>query len=124
MATIALIGRSFEVAPLKLGDLRRVAQHIDAINATAGALTTFEGMAASARSMIEVLAVALQKVDAALTADAIEAEMDLADIPVIGQAFKALLEASGLASKGEAPAPSAPATEGASETSSDASSAS
>jgi hypothetical protein len=124
MAEITLMGRSFEIAPLKLGDLRKVAKHIDAINATAGALTTFEGMVESSRSMIEVLAVAVQKIDATLTADAIEEATELADIPVIGEAFKILLQESGLAPKGEAPAPSEPVTEGASTTNSDASSAS
>jgi hypothetical protein len=124
MAEITLMGRSFEIAPLKLGDLRRVARHIDDINSTAGALSTFEGMVTSARSMIEVLAVAVQKIDATLTADAIEEATDLSDIPVIGAAFKALLEASGLAPKGEATAASEPVTEAASASSSDASSAS
>ena len=111
MRTITVMGRSFEAAPLMLGDLRKVAKHIDAINSTAGALTTFEGMVESARSMIEVIAVALHKIDAAITADAIEEATELGDIAVIGEAFKALLEESGLAPKGEATAASAPVTE-------------
>ena len=124
MTTITLAGRTFDVQPLKLGELRRAAKHIDAINETAGALSTFEGMAASARSMIEVIVIAIAKVDATVTADAIEDATDLSDIPLIGAAFKALLEVSGLASKGEAPAPSEPATGGASKRKSAKSSAS
>ena len=124
MTAITLMGRSFEIVPLKLGELRKAAKHIDAINESAGALSTFEGMVTSARSMIEVLAIALAKIDASMTADVIEDATELGDIPIIGAAFKALLEVSGLAPTGEAPAPSEPATEGASQSSSEELSAS
>jgi hypothetical protein len=124
MTAITLMERTFEITPLKLGDLRQVAPHIDAINATAGALSTFQGMAESARSMLEVLAVAVHKVDATVTAETLEAEAGLPDIPLIGEAFKTLLEISGMAAAGEATAPSEPATGGASKRKSAKSSAS
>lgn len=112
MAQLEILGRAFELAPLKLGDLRKVAPHIDQINQTAGALTTLGGLSEATRSMIEILAVALARIDEEITADAIEDACDLADIPKIQTAIKDLLEASGLAPKGEVTAPSAPAPKG------------
>ena len=111
MAKLEIGGRAFELAPFKLADLRKAAPHIDAINATAGALSTFEGMVAVGRSIIEVLAVAIMKIDAAMDADALEGLADLADMTKLQAALSDLLAESGLAPKGEVPAPSAPAAE-------------
>ena len=124
MATLEIGGRAFALAPFKLGDLRKAAPHIDAINATAGALSSFEGMVNAARSIIEVLAVAVAKLDPAIDADALEDLADLGDMPALQVALKDLLEESGLAPKGEAPANSEPVAEKASKRKSGASSAS
>ena len=42
MANLTIAGRSFEIAPFKLRELRLAAPHIDKLNDIAGSLTTFE----------------------------------------------------------------------------------
>ena len=111
MAHLEIGGRAFELAPYKLAAMRQAAPHIDAINATAGALSTFEGMAVAARSIIEVLCVGLRRVDETLTADAVEEMLDLSDMPKLQTALREVLEESGLRPSGEAEASSAPAAE-------------
>jgi hypothetical protein len=119
MASFEIAGRAFELAPLKLGALRKAAPHIDQINATAGAFDSLEGVTNAARAMIEVLAIGIEKIDSAITADWLEDQLELADMPKLQGAIQALLESSGLAPKGEAKAPSAPpATKGADSTAS------
>lgn len=113
MAKIEIAGRAFELAPLKLGALRRAAPHIDAVNAIAGALSTLEGALEAGRHFIEVLAIAIEKIDPAMTADAIEEMLGIEEIPALQEGFRKLLAESGLAPKGEAQAPSAQPKEGA-----------
>ena len=127
MATVTILGRSFEIAPFKLGALKLAAPHIDAINATSGALTTMEGMIASAEHTIAILAVGLSKLDPTLTVEKLTEEIGFEDFPLISRAVSEILSESGLAPKGEAKAPSEPAEvapEGASPAKSGTSSAS
>ena len=125
MATLEVGGRTLALAPYKIGKLRRAGKFIDRINATAGALTTFEGMMEAARDMCEVLSIGLVEIDPILTADYLENELAVDEMPKIQACLKELMEESGLARKGEAKAPSEPPAEGAaSPTSSDTSSTS
>lgn len=123
MAHLTILGREFDLAPYKLGALRRAAPHIDAMNAIGGALTTMEGMVESASHMIAIVAIGLEKLDPVMTAAHIEDEMGLDDLPALGAAVRDLLAESGLAAKGEAQATS-PEPEEASSSSSETSSAS
>ena len=109
MARLEIGGRAFELAPYKLAAMREAAPHIDAINATAGGLSTFEGMTAAARSIVEVLCVGLRRMDPALDADAVEEMLDLSDMPKLQTALREVLEESGLKPSGEAEASSEPA---------------
>ena len=125
MTTLAIMGRSFEIAPYKLGALKLAAPHIDAMNAIARDIGTMEGAADSAVHMLAVLAIGLQKLDPTLTAEYLEEQIGFDEMAEIGRAVKDLLAESGLAPKGEAQAPSAPETaEGALESKSEALSAS
>lgn len=113
MAKLTIGERSFEIAPFKLRELRLAAPHIDAINDVAGALTTFEGLTQSARSIIEVLAIGIQKIDPSVTADALEDMLGMEDMVNLQVALTDVMEESGLAKKGEAPASAPMATEAA-----------
>ena len=111
---IELGGRAFELAPYRLGKMRRAAIFIDHINETVGALDTLEGMLKSARDILEVLAIGIVEIDPTLDADALEEMLGMDDLPALQSQFKYFLEECGLARKGEAAAPSAPpAQEGA-----------
>lgn len=103
MANLTLGGRSFAIAPFKLRELRLAAPHIDHVNNVAGSLTTFAGMTESARSIIEILAIGVNKIDPTLDADALEELASMEDMTNLQAALKELMEESGL-SKGEAPA--------------------
>ena len=113
MARLDIMGRSFEIAPYKLGALRKAAPHIDAINITAGALTSVEGMMESQHHTLAVLLIGLQKVDPSITAEMLDDEVGLDDIPSLVSCFQTIMIESGLAAPGEAKAPSAPQAEGA-----------
>jgi len=105
MAKVVIAGVSYELAPYKLAQLKQAAPFIDRINAVAGSLSTIEGMTDSACDFLGVLSVGLVKIDPALTLDALEEKVGLADITSLRDAFKAVLAESGLTSAGEAPAP-------------------
>jgi hypothetical protein len=124
MATVVIAGRSYEIAPYKLGALKQAAPHIDAINAAQGSLSTMAGMVDSAVHLIGVLAPGLAKLDPALTPAALEDLIDIGDLQAITAAVTELLRESGLAPKGEATVPTEPETVGASTTNSEALSAS
>jgi hypothetical protein len=116
MTEITIGGRAFELAPFRLGGLRRAAAYLDRINARAATFDPenplaagLEGALDSARDMCEVLAIALMKVDPACTADWIEEQLGIDDILELQQQFREVLIASGLAKKGEAQAVSEPA---------------
>lgn len=105
MAKLDIMGRSFEIAPYKLGALRKAAPHIDAINNTAGALTTVAGMVESQQHTLAVLLIGLQKIDPSITAEMLDEEVGIEDIPALIEAFRQIMQESGLSPKGEAPAP-------------------
>lgn len=112
---IEIGGRSFEVAPYMLGALEQAAPHIDRVNALVSSVAeiTARGdqpgiadLSALARALVEVIAVGIRKIDPEMTADAILDMVDLTFIPSLQAAVLELLKTSGLASKGEAKAPS------------------
>jgi hypothetical protein len=109
MARVIIAGRGFDLAPYKLAQLKAAAPFIDRINATQGALTSVEGMAASASDFLGVLAVGLMRIDPSLTLEALEEMVGLADIPSLRDGFMAVLVESGMiAGEIEAPAPAEP----------------
>lgn len=109
MARVTIAGRAFDLAPYKLAQLKAAAAFIDRINATQGALTSVEGMAASASDFLGVLAVGLVRIDPSLTLPALEEMVGLADIPALRDGFMAVLVESGMiAGEAEAPAPAEP----------------
>jgi hypothetical protein len=128
--TIEIGGRQFAVAPFKLGDLRRAAPFIDAMNGYLKSEKDIErrnadlppaereapalgDIANMTRALIEILAIAISKVDPAMTADAIEDQVDFSFIASLQEAIMAILAESGLSRAGEAKAPSPPLAEGA-----------
>lgn len=114
MARLELGGRAYDIAPYKLGALRRAAPAIDRINANAGSLGTIAGMTDSTADIVAVLSIGLQKLDPALTPEALEEMVGFDDLPALRDAFMALLSESGMRAAGEAPAPSPADGEGAS----------
>jgi len=125
MAKLTLLGRDFTIKRYMLDSIEVVAPHVDAINETAGALTTMVGMVASAKHTIAILAVGLNKIDSTLTAETLTQQIGFDDFPIISRAVSDILSEAGLAPKGEAKAPSEPqeaAQEGASSSKSETSS--
>lgn len=117
MATLVLGGRSFEIAPYKLGSLRKAAPHIDAINASIRAAEasakdeadlSIAGMFEDTEHVVAVLAIGLQKIDPDLTPEALDDMIGPSDMPALAAALRDILAESGLAPKGEAKAPSEP----------------
>lgn len=107
MTKITLDGREFDIAPYKLGALRKAAPILDRINAASGSLDSMEVMVDSSADIIEVLVIGLAKIDPALTVDAILDMVGFGELPMIQRAFVELMQESGLAPKGEATAPTA-----------------
>jgi hypothetical protein len=124
MVTVTMGGRSWEVAPYKIGAMRKAAPHIDIINSKVGALSTVEGMASVASEFLSVLLVGIQKVDPSVTLEQLEDEVSLADIQDLRDAFQGVLAESGMTRAGEAEAPAAAAPVAASTTGSAESSSS
>lgn len=124
MAKLTIAGREYDIAPYKLGDLRKAAPAIDRINATAGAITTIEGMAESSADLLAVLSIGLRKINDTLTPEYLEEIVGFDELPAISAAFSDLLAESGFKPAGEAKAPSASPeeAEGASSSSSESSS--
>jgi hypothetical protein len=117
MATLVIGGRSFEIAPYKLGALRKAAPHIDAINASVqelegddaeAAAPTITGLFENTEHIVAILAIGLQKLDPALDAAALDDMIGPEDMPALGIALRDILAESGLAPKGEAQAPAQP----------------
>ena len=119
MATLIIGERSFEIAPYKLGALRKAAPHIDAINASVQALQGdvdkdvlaaggIVGLLENTEHIVAILAIGLQKIDPLLTAEALEDMIAADDMPALGVALRGILAESGLAPKGEAKAPAQP----------------
>lgn len=117
MAKLTILGRDFEIAPYKLASMRRAAPFIDRINATAGSMTTLEGLTNAAGDFIAVLSIGLVKLDPELTPEMLEEELGIGDLAVMRDAFTAVMKESGLAA-GEVPAPVASEAAGASSTNS------
>lgn len=113
MAKVTIMGRDLEVAPYKIASMRKAAPFIDRINATAGAMTTLEGLTNAAGDLCAVLAIGLVKIDPTLTAEKLEEELGIEDLAALRGAFTAILQESGMQA-GERPAPSAPEPAGAS----------
>ena len=123
MTKITLDGREFDIAPYKLGALRKAAPILDRINAASGSLDSMEVMFDSSADIIEVLAIGLVKCDpacgllsslgldqtatASRLAEAILDMVGFGELPMIQRAFVELMQESGLAPKGEATAPTA-----------------
>lgn len=115
MAKITLDGRDFDIAPYKLGSLRKAAPIIDRINAAAGSLTTMEGTAQATADLVEVLSIGLMKIDPTLTPEALDDIVGFDDLLALRDTFTAILRESGLAPSGESKAPAPePAPAGAS----------
>lgn len=112
MATIHILGRDFDIAPYKLGDLRRAAPFIDNIQrkTDAGSLTDLMD---SAVDLLNVLSIGLVKIDPVLTPDYLEANVSMDEFAGLQSGFIDLTAESGLKSKGEAAAPSADESTGA-----------
>jgi hypothetical protein len=119
MAKLVIGGRSFEIAPYKLGAIRKAAPHIDAINASVQALEVdaegsvmpvggIVGLLENTEHIVAILAIGLQKIDPALTADALDDMIGPDDMAALGIALRDILAESGLAPKGEAMAPAEP----------------
>ncbi len=115
MASLVIAGRSFEIAPYKLGALRRAAPHIDAINASINAASladdgvmSITGLFENTEHIVAVIAIGLQKLDATLTAEALDDMIGADDMPALGVALRDILAEAGLAPKGEAGAPIEP----------------
>lgn len=108
MVTITLLGRDFDVAPYKLGSMRKAAPFVDRVNATIGSLTTMEGAIAVASDLVGFVQVGLVKIDPTLTVDQLEEDVGYDDLPALQAAFTSILQASGMRPKaGEVQAPPA-----------------
>jgi hypothetical protein len=113
MAKLVIEGRSFEIAPYKIGALRRAAPHIDAINASvqalqadvAGDVTSIVGLLENTEHIIAILSIGLEKIDPALTSEVLEEMLGPDDMAALGVALRDILAESGLAPKGEVTAP-------------------
>lgn len=111
-------GRPFEVAPFKLGELRKAAPHIDRMNdlmkivedgrkAEPPQDPPMAVLADLMHELCEICAIGLGKIDPEMNCDWLEDQIDLSFIMSLQEAVIALLRSSGLAPKGEAQAPSA-----------------
>ena len=105
MAKVTLMGRDFDVEPYKIKQMRKAAPFIDTINTTTGAMSTIGGLVDAASAFCAVLSIGLVRLDETLTPDALEDMIGFGDLPALRDAFTAILQESGMASAGEAPAP-------------------
>lgn len=114
MAKLECAGRAFELAPFRLGALRKAAAYLDRVNARMAEMAEsemdrLEPAMESARDMCEVLAIGLAKIDPELDADWLEEQFGMEDMSALQAAFYDLLRESGLIKKGEAKGASEPA---------------
>ena len=123
MARLTIGGREFDLAPFKLGALKRAAPFLDRINTRTGSLNTaassMELIMENAEDIMQVLAIGTSKIDPACDTAWLADEAGFEDIPALSQTFTELMQDSGLAPRGahapgEAPAPAAPEAAGAS----------
>ena len=123
MAKVTIMGRDFEIAPYKLGQLRQAAPIIERLNAAftrAGAANVaLDDMVSSLGDLVAFVAVGIRRVDPSVTIEAIEDSVGFDDLPALQAAFLDILRESGF-TKGEAKAASG---DGAPETASSSSSA-
>ena len=108
MVKVSLLGREFDIAPYKLGDMRRAAPIVDRMNGAAGSLSTLEGGVEFAGELAAFVAIGLSRIDPTLTVEALEDQLGMDNVRELQVAFQAILRASGL-TPGEAKAPSASA---------------
>lgn len=106
MVTVTLSGRDFDVAPYKLGSLRKAAPIVERINTIAGSLTTFEGAIEAGCELAALVSIGLVKLDPTLTAEALQEQLGIEDMSAIQKAATDILTASGII-QGEARAPTA-----------------
>jgi hypothetical protein len=113
MAKLTILGREFDIAPYKLGELRKAAPFIDNIQRKTDA-GTLSDLMDSAVDLLNVLSIGLVKIDPMLTPDYLEANVSMDEFVGLQSTFLDLTVESGLKQKGEAGAPPAAAPAGAS----------
>jgi hypothetical protein len=114
MAKLTILGREFDIAPYKLGELRKAAPFIDAIQKRSAEGNKLADVMESAIDLLEVLSIGLVKIDPMLTPDYLEANVGMDEFVAMQASFVTLTQESGLKSKGEATAPLAKKPAGAS----------
>lgn len=116
MAKLTILGREFDIAPYKLGELRRAAPFIDNIQKGTEGPGSLGALLDSAVDLLSVLSIGLVKIDPVLTPDYLEANVSMDEFVALQSAFMGLTEESGLQRKGEAMAPPEAEPAGASKT--------
>jgi hypothetical protein len=114
MAKVTVAGRDFEIAPFKIGAMRRAAPFIDRINKRAadfmkdkpieGEIPKIEGLPDLLCDIIAIVAIGLERIDPAMTAEALEDEIGFSDMAAMRIAYTEILAESGM-NQGEAQAP-------------------
>ena len=100
MAKLSILGREFDIAPYKLGDLRRAAPFIDAIQKRsdgAGLVDVLD----SAFDLLNVMSIGLVRIDPELTPDYLEQNVGMDDFVAMQASFLDVTKESGLKSAGE-----------------------
>lgn len=124
MARLTIAGREFDIAPFKLGALKRAAPTIDRINERLGVFSmanaSMEQLLDNADDLVQVLGIGLAKIDPECTAEWLGEAAGFQDIPALAKAYTELMAESGFShgggeAPGEAPAPAAEEAAGASQ---------
>jgi hypothetical protein len=113
MAKLTILGREFDIAPYKLGELRKAAPFIDAIQKRSAEGNKLADVMDSALDLLNVLSIGLIKIDPELTADYLEANVGMAEFVAMQATFLDITKEAGLERKGEATAPAAAKAAGA-----------
>jgi hypothetical protein len=116
MAKITILGRDFDLAPYKLGKLRRAAPFIDSIQRRSTAPGELSDVLESAFDLVNVLSIGLVEIDPTLTPEYLEENLSMEEFVAMQAAFLEVTRESGLQSKGEVTAPPADKPAGASKT--------
>lgn len=114
MAKLTILGREFDIAPFKLGELRRAAPFIDAIQKRSAEGNSLADVMESAIDLLNVMSIGLIKIDPELTPDYLEENVGMAEFVGMQAAFLDITREAGLERKGEAKAPAAAKAAGAS----------
>jgi len=114
MAKLTILGRDFDIAPYKLGDLRKAAPFIDAIQKRSEGGTGLVDVLDSAFDLLNVMSIGLVRIDPELTPDYLEANVGMDDFVAMQASFLDVTKESGLKSAGEVKAPVAAKPAGAS----------